>query len=83
MMVTLSFILVSGSLFVLTLLFDLIVFKSTVSEAFLNIFHAEIAAGRVIALFVFFLGMGSSMFIDIRLYKNKKAEKVQSKGSGS
>ncbi|MGD6900283.1 hypothetical protein [Bacillus infantis] len=83
MMVTLSFILVSASLFVLTLLFDLFVFKSTVYEAALNIFYAEIAAGRVIALFVFFLGLGSSLFIDIRLYKNKKAEKTQSKGSGS
>ncbi len=82
-MVTFSFISVSGSLFLLTLLFDLIVFKSTVLEAALNIFYAEIAAGRVIAVFVFFLGLGSSLFIDIRLYKNKKAEKAQPKGSGS
>jgi uncharacterized membrane protein YeiB len=82
-MVTFSFILVSASMFVMTLLFDMFVFKSTVREAVLNIFYAEIAAGRVIALFVFFLGLGSSLLIDLRLHKKKRAEKAQQKGSGS
>jgi hypothetical protein len=82
-MVTLAFIMVSTSLFVLTILFDLFIFKSTFLEAVLNIFYAEIAAGRVIALFVLFLGLSSSLFIDIRLHKSKRAEKAQQKGSGS
>jgi hypothetical protein len=68
---------------VLTIVFDLFVFKSTIREAMLNIFYAEIAAGRIIAIAAFLLGLGSSLVADYRLYRNKKAQKTQQKESGS
>jgi hypothetical protein len=81
-MVTLGFILISVSMSVLTICFDLVIFKSTLGEAVLNIVYAEIAAGRMIALAGFLIGLGSSLTADYRLYKNKKSQKTMQKGSG-
>jgi uncharacterized membrane protein YeiB len=82
-MVTLGFISICVSMSVLTIIFDIFVFKSTVLDAVLNIFYAEIAAGRIITIAAFLLGLGSSLVADYRLYKKKKSQKTQQKESGS
>jgi hypothetical protein len=82
-LVTLVYIMIFILLSVLFSLFDMKLFNYSYFHAMWNLFYTEMSSGIHFLLLFSFIGLVLCVFIDIRIYLNKKKSKKTKGGQTS